>query len=253
MKFSVFLKILSLTDTDGSYFVLKALMQTCLFVFISSLIAIFLGFGLGMILYCNYYKKTLLQKIIYSTIFFFIHVLTTLPFVCFSFFVLVILKKLIFSQITNHKTLFSYICLTFFLTLIFTKQCSKIWKKIFTKINYKKNIKKEKMDLSYQIKNDITYKVNVLINNGFAYAIIISSYLEDRYIGHLFYNSLKYLIQGENNLNTTFNKINIHCSALNLTNENFLFVIFIVMLIIIQIIYLLTNFIISKKIFANKS
>lgn len=252
MKFINFFKILFLKDTQDNYFILTSLLQNCLLVLSSSIISIFLGLGLGIILYLNHYKKNLLQKVVYITLIVIVHFLTSLPFVFFSFFMLFVVLNPFIGNIQQHKLLVSYVCLIIFLTLIFTKKCEQILIKNGLELKNSKKNNQQKLKFFSKTKYEILSKINLLINSGFVYSVIISGYLEDKKIGHLFYTVLKSCINKNDGtifLNDSLKNIciTLHSGFRDLNNKTFLFNLFWLIVFVTQSIYWSFYYFIRKK------
>ncbi|PQP79792.1 hypothetical protein C6B37_01045 [Candidatus Phytoplasma phoenicium] len=251
MKFINFFKILFLKDTQDNYFILTSLLQTCLLVLSSSVISIFLGLGLGIILYLNHYKKNLLQKVVYITLIGIVHFLTSLPFVFFSFFMLFVVLSPLINNIQEHKILVSYVCLIIFLTLIFAKKCEQILIKNGLELKSNKKNNQKKLKFFSKTQYEILSKINLLINSGFVYSVIISGYLEDKKIGHLFYTVLKSCIKNDGTafLNDSLKNISItlHSSFGDWNNKTFLFNLFWLIVLVTQSIFWSLYYLIRKK------
>lgn len=252
MKFMNFFKILFLKDTENNYFILKSLLQNCLLVLSSSIISIFLGLGLGIILYLNHYKKNLLQKVVYITLISIVHFLTSLPFVFFSFFILFVLLRPLIVNIQEHKILISYVCLIIFLTLIFAKKCEQILIKNGLELKNSKKNNQKKLKFFSKTQYEILSKINLLINSGFVYSVIISGYLEDKQIGHLFYTVVKSCIKN-NDITTFLNDslkqipIMLHSNFKDWNDKTFLFNLFWLIVLVTQSIYWFIYYLIQKK------
>ncbi|KND62718.1 putative integral membrane protein [Candidatus Phytoplasma phoenicium] len=154
-----------------------------------------------------------------------------------------------YLKVVDQKTLVSYVCLTFFLTLIFAKKCEQIL--IINNLKLKNNKKnnQQKLKFFYKVQYEIFSKINLLINSGFVYAVIISGYLKDKKIGHLFYTVLQSCISNGPESTLSLNEIPIKLENIStdLDNKTFLLSLFWLIVFITQSIYWFLHYFVKKK------
>ncbi|CAP18517.1 probable transporter, permease component [Candidatus Phytoplasma mali] len=207
---------------------MSKLKETLELSFISCFMGALLGFLLGISLYKTRKNDKIIKKIFYSTINKIINIFTHLPFIFFSLFTVLIFE--LFSK-NNEKGGFICACfiLTSYLTLVFAKKIEKM---------FIKNTKNYIFCLKKIIKNknfisELTIQITSLFITGICYSTIAGGSFGGNNEGGLGLGVIAYE-QYKNDQG--FNVL----------------ICFIVIVLTIQIIYLIGNYL-SQKIKINKN
>ncbi|QTX02583.1 D-methionine transport system permease protein [Candidatus Phytoplasma luffae] len=237
--FQIFFKVLFCKEPSFSddfqkqdFLILNGISLTLIISFLSCLLAIFIGFPIGIYLY--FLKKNNNHKT-YFIINFIINFIISIPFLLLIIFLLKYFIEPYLKMYSGIKV--AIICLSLVLGFIFARHCEQIFLQVNPELYntaYTLGANKKQFIIFFLLRESLPYLV-LKLNTIFVSALSYTSVLSFVGVKSIFFIAYTYGYEG----NLSFHKQGFHY-------KNIIWVCIVILVFIVQIFNLITNFIAKK-------